>query len=208
MKINPICVLTAAFAMSALLAPPRADAADTPKLTMKDGWYVMFDGKTLDGWKTADNPESWKVENGTITGRGKRSHLFWMGMECTDCEFEAEVKLNHGGNSGMYFRADFGPGWPNGYESQVNNSHSDPVRTGSLYNIVKVFDKLVDDDTWWTQNIRAEGQHIVIKVNGKVVVDHMETKNLHTKGYLALQQHDPTGVVNYRNLRMRPIAKK
>ena len=122
--------------------------------------------------------------------------------------FRAEAKLNNGGNSGVCCRAEFGPRWTKGYESEVNNSPTDPVRTGSLYGIVKIFDKLVDDDTWWTQNIRAEGQHIVIKVNGKVVVDHMETKNLYTSGYLALQQHDPGSVVHYRNLRMRPIGKK
>jgi hypothetical protein len=170
-----------------------------------DGWIQMFDGKSLNGWKATERPENWTVVDGAIKGSGDRSHLFWMGQECGDCELKAEVKLNKGGNSGMYFRAQFGPGWPNGYEAQVNNSHTDPVKTGSLYNIVKVFDQLVKDDTWWTQHIIARGNHIVIKVNDKVVVDHKEVKNLHTKGYLALQQHDSGSVVHYRNLMMRPL---
>jgi hypothetical protein len=42
-------------------------------------------------------------------------------------------------------------------------------------------------------------------VNGKTVVDHHETKNLHSKGYLALQQHDPGSKVQYRNLMFRKI---
>jgi hypothetical protein len=42
----------------------------------KDGWISMFDGKTLDGWKAGDNPESWKVVDGAIVGNGQRSHLF------------------------------------------------------------------------------------------------------------------------------------
>jgi hypothetical protein len=170
-----------------------------------DGWITMFNGRTLDGWKATERPENWSVVDGAIKGSGDRSHLFWMGQECGDCEFKAEIKLNKGGNSGMYFRAKFGPGWPDGYEAQVNNSHTDPVKTGSLYNIVKVFDQLVKDDTWWTQHIVARGNHIIIKVNDKVVVDHKEVKNLHTKGYLALQQHDPGSVVHYRNLMMRPL---
>ena len=66
-------------------------------------------------------------------GDGERSHLFYMLHECQNCEFKAEVKINHGGNSGMYFRAKFGPEWPAGYEAQVNNTHSDWRRTGSLY---------------------------------------------------------------------------
>ena len=32
----------------------------------------------------------------------------------------------------MYFRVAFGPAWPKGYEAQVNSSHTDPVRSGSL----------------------------------------------------------------------------
>ena len=176
-----------------------------PPKAGKNGWVSMFDGKTLDGWKATEKPENWTVEDGTIAGKGERSHLFWMKEECVNCEFFAEVKLNKGGNSGMYFRAEFGPGWPKGYEAQVNNSHKDPVRTGSLYNMVKVFEQLVPDDTWWTQLITVKGNHITIQVNGKTVVDFVDEKNTFMKGYLALQQHDPGSRVNYKNLMFRKL---
>ncbi|MEJ7607345.1 MAG: DUF1080 domain-containing protein [Bryobacteraceae bacterium] len=171
-------------------------------------WVKMFDGKTLDGWKANEKPENWKVEDGAIVGRGDRSHLFWMKEECENCEFKAKVKLNKGGNSGMYFRAQFGEGWPKGYESQVNNSHKDPVKTGSLYNIVKNLEQLVPDDTWYTQHIIADGNHITIKVNDKVIVNHVEDKNQYAKGYLALQQHDPGTVVMYKDLMYRRLPAK
>jgi len=176
-----------------------------PPKAGKGGWVSMFDGKTLDGWKASEKPENWTVEDGTIAGKGERSHLFWMKEECTNCEFFAEAKLNKGGNSGMYFRAEFGPGWPKGYEAQVNNSHKDPVKTGSLYNMVKVFEQLVPDDTWWSQHIIVKGNHVTIQVNGKTVVDFTDDKNTHTKGYLALQQHDPGSKVNYKNLMYRKL---
>jgi hypothetical protein len=169
------------------------------------GWIQMFDGKTLNGWKANEKPESWKVVNGAIVGDGPTSHLFWMVRECENCEFEAEVKLNHSGNSGMYIRAAFGPGFPKGYESQVENTSPDPQKTGSLYNFVKIGEQLVQDDTWWTQRVTANGNHIVIQVNGKVVVDFIDKANTYMKGYLALQQHNPGSVVQYRNLRMRPL---
>ncbi len=169
------------------------------------GWIKMFDGKTLNGWKANDNPDSWKVEDGTLAGSGPRSHLFWMEKECVNCEFKAEVKINHGGNSGMYFRAQFAPGWPVGYEAQVNNTHSDWRRTGSLYRLSDVKEQLIPDDTWWTQHIIANGNHIIIKVNDKVVVDYVDEKNTYQKGYLALQQHDPGTKVWYRNLMYREI---
>jgi hypothetical protein len=195
--ILPLCALLAS-----------AFAQDKAPMPGKDGWVSMFDGKTLNGWKPTERPENWSVVNGSIVGKGERSHLFWMAEECVNCEFRAEVKLNKNGNSGMYFRAQFMTGWPNGYEAQVNNSHKDPKRTGSLYNIVNVFEQLVPDDTWWTQHIIAEDNHIVIKVNGKTVVDHVDEKRTHTKGYLALQQHDPGSVVEYRNLMFRKLPAK
>lgn len=186
------------FLLAALLLSSLAIAAD-------DGWIDMFDGKSLDGWKANEEPENWTVEDGQIVGRGSRSHLFWMKEQCGDCEFRAEVKISDHGNSGMYFRAKFMEGWPDGYEAQVNATHKDWKRTGSLYNFVDIKEQLVQPDTWYTQHIIAKGNHIIIKVNGKTVVDHIEQKNTHTKGYLALQQHDPGSTVHYRNLQMRPI---
>jgi len=117
MKTLPLGLIAAALMASCAIA------ADD-----KDGWISMFDGKTLTGWKANERPESWTVRDGAITGDGEASHLFWMVQECENCEFKAEVKISHGGNSGMYFRTAFGPGFPKGYEAQVNSSHTDPVR--------------------------------------------------------------------------------
>jgi hypothetical protein len=168
----------------------------------------MFDGQTLNGWKAGENDGSWSVKDAAIVGDGQRSHLFYMLEECENCEFKAQVKLNHSGNSGMYFRAAFGPGWPKGYETQVNNTSGDWRRTGSLYAISDVKEQLVPDDTWWTQHIIADGNHIIIKINDKVVVDYVDEKNTYQKGYLALQQHNPGSVVEYKDLMMRKLPGK
>jgi hypothetical protein len=171
----------------------------------KDGWISMFDGKTLNGWKANEHPESWKVVDGAITGDGVASHLFWMERECENCEFRAEVKLNHSGNSGMYFRTAFGPGFPKGYEAQVENTSPDPQKTGSLYGICRVTEQKIQDDTWWTQHIIAQGDHIIIKINDQVITDCTDPQKRYTKGYLALQQHNPGSIVQYRNLMMKPL---
>ena len=199
---RPDIVAGAALVLAACAFLSAQQGAPAPG---KDGWVRMFDGKTLDGWKAANNPESWKVVDGTITGDGPTSHLFWMVRECENCEFRAEVKLNLSGNSGMYVRAAFCPGFPKGYESQVENTSPDPQKTGSLYSFSRVTEQLIQDDTWWTQDVIARGNHIVIKVNDKVVTDFVEEKNTYTKGYLALQQHNPGSIVQFRNLMMRPL---
>jgi hypothetical protein len=194
MKFSKITIFLAAFALVLSAKHKKAD-----------DWIPMFDGSTLNDWKANEHPESWTVKNGSITGDGPASHLFWMKEKCFNCEFKAEVKINHGGNSGMYFRTAFGPGFPKGYEAQVDNTHADPVRTGSLYNFVKVFEQLIPDDTWWTQHIIVEGNHIQIFVNDKKTVDFTDEKNTFTDGYLALQQHNAGSVVEFKNLMMRHL---
>jgi len=181
--------------------------AAIPGLGADQGWISMFNGKDLDGWKANERPESWTAKDGAIVGDGEASHLFWMKEECGNCEFKALVKISDGGNSGMYFRTAFGPGFPKGYEAQVNSTHKDPVRTGSLYNFVKILDMLVPPDTWFTQHIVADGNHIQIFVNDKKVVDYVDEKNTYTKGYLALQQHNKGSVVMFKDLMFKPIVK-
>jgi hypothetical protein len=171
----------------------------------KYDWYPIFDGSTLEGWKANEHPESWTVKDGAIRGDGEASHLFYMDDKCVNCEFQADVRINHGGNSGMYFRTAFGPGIPAGYEAQVNSTHSDPVRTGSLYNFVNITDQLIPDDTWFHQHIIVDGNHIQIWVNGSRTVDFVDEKNTYTVGYLALQQHNKGSVVEFKNVAMREL---
>ena len=77
---------------------------------------------------------SWKVEGGVIHGSGRGSHLFSPRGDYKNFKFRAVVKISDKGNSGVYFRTKKGPGFPNGYEAQINSTDRDPVKTGSLYN--------------------------------------------------------------------------
>ena len=132
----------------------------------------------------------------------------------------AEVSVNDGGNSGMYFRTQFGPGFPKGYEAQINSTHRDTIRTGSLYpsfgppkedrDKVIVTKQLVKPNEWLTQEVIARGNHIVIKVNGETTVDYVDKKNTYKKGHFALQGHDPGTVVKFRKIEVieLPASKK
>jgi hypothetical protein len=197
---------TIVFTSLALMLPLMA--ADKPAKPGK--WVKMFNGKDLKDWKAGQKPEVWTVvkEDGksAIRGKGPMSHLFWMKEACEDCEFKADFKIMDGSNSGMYFRAEFGPSWPKGYEAQVNATHKDPVKTGSLYNFVKNLESPTKPGEWGTQHIIAQGNHIIIKVNDKVIVDFVDEKKTYMKGYLALQQHDPGSTVYFRNLMFRKLA--
>jgi hypothetical protein len=193
-----ICAAAAALTLTA------ADKAAKP-----GKWVKMFNGKDLTGWKANENQDSWTVEKldklKVLKGSQKVSHLFWMVEECGNCEFKADVRIMDKANSGMYFRTAFGPGFPKGYEAQVNATHTDPIKTGSLYNFHKNLESPSQPGEWFTQHIIVQGNHIIIKVNDKVITDYTDTKNTFTKGHLALQQHDPKSVVYYKNLMYRKL---
>jgi hypothetical protein len=181
--------------------PPGKPVDAKPDAT---GWLPLFDGKTLSGWQARDKGR-WTVDaEGVLVGEGPVGHLFSPNTY-TNLEFEAQIKLNHKGNSGMYIRTAMGNGFPKGYETQVENTSSDPQRTGSLYGFCKVAEQLVQDDTWWTQHVIAIGNRIIVKVNDKIVVDYVDEKNTYKFGHLALQQHNEGSVVMYKNLKVRPL---
>jgi hypothetical protein len=98
-------------------------------------------------------------------------------------------------NGGIYFHTAFAEkGWPSkGYECQVNASHSDARKTGSLYGVVDVLalapgqdapaDSLLShfmekapntDDEWFDHEISVQGKTITLKVNGKTMVEWTE----------------------------------
>lgn len=211
-EMTVIALFSASVLIPTLSAAENTDAKDTkPALTAKQekkakkGWVQLFDGKTLSGWEAMDQGR-WTVNpEGVIVGEGPVGHLF-SPNQYTNLEFKAEVKLNHSGNSGMYIRAAKSKGFPPGYETQVENTSPDPQRTGSLYNFSKVTEQLVQDDTWWTQHVIAIGNHIIVKINDKVVTDYVDTKNTYKSGYLALQQHNEGSVVMYKNVMVKALS--
>ena len=205
--------LTAAALFTFFLASP-AGAEDKKD----DGWKQLFNGKDLTGWKThPDDKAKWEVKDGCIVGTGPAGHLFSERGDYENFQFRIEAKINDKGNSGQYFRATFAKAFPPGYEAQINSTHSDPIRTGSLYPDYRdkysndekkkmvVFEQLVKPDEWFTQEVIAVGNHIIIKVNGKTTVDFVDEKNRHTKGHFAIQQHNQGSEVTIRKAEVKEL---
>ncbi len=70
--------------------------------------------------------------------------------------FKAEVKINDHGNSGMYFRSPTNGGnFSEGYEAQIDSTHRDPIRTGSIYGFLHIYKQLVPPDTWFTYEVEC-----------------------------------------------------
>ena len=70
--------------------------------------------------------------------------------------FRAEVKINDHGNSGMYFRCPTNDGdFSKGYEAQIDSTHRDPIRTGSIYGFLHIYKQIVPPDTWFTYEVEC-----------------------------------------------------
>lgn len=184
-------------------------------------WQSFFDGKTLNGWKVGDNAGTFTIENGSIVANGDVAHLFYDGPVADhnfkNFEFKAEVMTTPGSNAGIYFHTAFQQGgWPaKGYEMQVNNTHTDWRKTGSLYGIDDVKEVYVKDNEWYTEHIIVQGKRVTIKINDKTVVDYTEPADLQRKGgdsfrvlsrgTFALQGHDPKSKVYFKNLQVKVL---
>ncbi|MBN8676562.1 MAG: DUF1080 domain-containing protein [Chitinophagales bacterium] len=187
----------------------------------KREWVALFDGRTLDGWKAGANASSFSVVDGSIMVNGNVAHLFYNGPvqqhDFKNFEFKADVMTMPGSNSGIYFHTLYQESsWPKkGYEVQVNNSHTDWRRTGSLYAIQDVRETYVKDSVWYTERIRVKGKHISVFINNKQVVDYTEPEDvkrdkgmegrLLSSGTFALQGHDPKSKVFYKNIMVKVL---
>jgi hypothetical protein len=206
-------VLAGVAALAVLPAAARDDTTATD-----NGFVQLFNGKDLTGWKThPDDHAQWAVEDGLLVGRGTKGHLFSERGDYENFVYRVEAMINDHGNSGQYFRAQFGKTFPKGYEVQINSTHGDKIRTGSLYpdgrdgysaadkKQMIVLDQLHKPDEWFTQEAIVVGNYFVILVNGKKTVEFVDKKNRYTKGHFALQQHDPGTVVKFRKIEVKEL---
>jgi hypothetical protein len=210
-----------AIILSLLVAlASSAIAQDKNSKPIKEkGFKTIWDGKTFDGWKIAE-PEknSWSIQDGAIVARGQRSHLFYIGdsKPFVNFELKVEVMTEPKSNGGIYFHTAWQEtGWPkNGFEVQVNQSHGDWKKTGSLYDVVNVKENYAKDNEWYTYHIIVKDKHVTVKVNDQKVVDWEQPADrepgkdfvrMLDKGTFAFQAHDPGSVIRYRHIRVKRL---
>jgi hypothetical protein len=215
-------IIGAIAAGMCILSCGRLIADDKPAPDA-DGFYQLFDGKTFDGWKVGANPETFKVEDGVIVVNGKGpAHLFYEGPvnnhDFKNFHLKAVVKTFPHANSGIYFHTEYQEkGWPDkGFEAQVNATHTDPKKTGGLYNVKDVMNNAPNKDgQWFTYEIIVEGKHVTLKIDGKTTCDWTQPDDwkgpekmpgrVLDHGTIALQGHDPGSKVMYKSVAIKPL---
>jgi hypothetical protein len=202
------------LALSSLIIASHSWAAD-----VEPGFTSLADGKSFNGWKPAEeNKDTWKIEDGAFVAHGNRCHLFYVGDQAPFKNFDLKVDVmtEPNSNGGIYFHTKYQErDWPRaGFECQVNNTHSDWIKTASLYGLVNIAQSPAQDNKWWTQEIIVKGNSVTVLIDGKRVFEYNEPAGAQpgkdfarklSEGTFALQGHDPKSVVRYKNIRVKRL---
>ena len=187
----PVTVLMLALASTALASPASAQE-----------WMTLFDGSSLDGWRTLGNA-NWKLGDGAVsadTGSG-----FLVSSESYgDFELRVEFWVDEPANSGIYMRCQDPEQFTDRtcYEANIFDTRADQTyRTGGVVHLAAPSAVINTGGQWNTYLIRAEGQRLIVTLNGTQLVD--VTDDQFNEGPFGLQY--AAGVVRFRNVQIREL---
>jgi hypothetical protein len=202
---------------AAVWAAP-AGSGDPNMLTPQEsaqGWKLLFDGKTLDGWQQMGGTQ-WKVENGVLVPSGKYGWLATTG-DYTNFMLKADFRTSAANlNSGIFLRRgrDEKDSHQIGYELQIRDeqpgdkpydgkptNHSG-YYTGSFSGHLKSHNepKIVLNQ-WHTFEVTAQGDHFIVLYDGTKVLDANQSE--FTKGAIGLQYTGQN--VEFRSIKVKPL---
>lgn len=194
-----------------------------------EGWELLFDGRTLDGWRSwrGGEIEGWEVVDGALARTGPGGDLVSERI-FRDFELELEWRIAQGGNSGIFFHVADGHDhvWETGPEMQVLDSETHPdgldARTSAGANYAlhaPPFDAAKPVGTWNRARLTVRGGHVTHWLNGHRLLDYelespewealvarskfasMPAYGRAGEGRLALQDHGDR--VEFRDVRVR-----
>ncbi len=185
---------------------------------------VLFDGKTLEGWE--GNEKVWRVKDGAIVGGSMegnlRSEFLATTKKYTNFVLKIEYKLTGTEgfvNGGVQIRSERVKNPPNemsGYQADLGAGYSGALYDESRRN--KVLAKPEPEDLkkiekvgeWNSYEIRCEGTHVLLKLNGVVTVDYTEKEEgIAQTGFIGLQIHGGAkSEAAYRNISIEELPAK
>ncbi len=228
------CMTMMTFAFAAGPASAQRASSQPPNTLSakekKQGWKLLFDGKTLKGWRVygRKGTKGWEVKDGAMFLKGRGGDLMTVD-KFGDFEFMIDWKFVKGNNSGIIYRVKEVAGKPSyitGPEMQVM-SQSPKQKLGknsggSLYDMyAPSTNAFKGEDGWTTYKVVCRGNHIEQWVNGVKVVDceigskewnerYAKSKWKNNKlfasqpnGHIALQDHG--GSILFRNAKVRQL---
>ena len=214
-RIQIVCALGLACGLMPFVSPvasPTVSAADEP------GYRSLFNGTDLAGWD--GDTTLWKVADNTIVGDSpgiKHNQFLCTKEEFGDFELKLEFRVKDGGgNTGVQFRTKKLPNTTevSGYQADLGEKYWGCLYDESRRNKVLVqaapeLEPVLKKSDWNEYTIRAERDHITLKINGVTTVDYKEADaDIARSGIVALQVHSGGPMrVDFRNIRIKPLGK-
>jgi len=237
------------IALLTLTALQGADNALT-KQEKSDGWILLFDGKTLDGWDSTNTPPAgggqgggnkggankggrppaaqpgaapavgsnprpcsspiglaavpsgashWEGLHGLLTPRGEPAGYLTSKGEFKDFVLRVDFRTGEDTNSGVFVRS---PGGTGGYEVQIWKAQPQGYNTGSIVGTAKTDQEYKFIPGQWNHyEITADGDHLVVVLNGTKTLDVHDSK--FPQGRIRLQyQKYP---IEFKNIKLKMI---
>ncbi len=143
-----------------------------------DGWTLLFDAQSLDGWITSDGqPSQRPVEDGTINPHGSGGYMLVYHEPQEDFIFRCDFKISPKCNSGIFVRTaslEPRPGKDvgfNGLEIAIDDTEGHGYHdTGAIYDLASPTKNAMRPAGEWNQiEITCRGNVIEVALNGEQV---------------------------------------
>jgi hypothetical protein len=230
LNLKTLCLL---ISIMWLLQPANTKAQAPKKASADSGWKQLFNGKDLVNWKHVGKG-TYILEDSMLHGKGGMGLLYYKKEKFSNCTIRVVYKMQkENSNSGVFIRIPIEPleEWMPvfyGYEVQIDNhpersDEDDTHITGTLYSLTKPLAKPGKPGPQWnTMEITLDGPRTIIYVNGEKVTDYTEgqptperkfdfepMKGIRVnEGYIGLQNHGTDDVVYFKEIAVKPLAKK
>ena len=144
----------------------------------KEGWALLFDGKSLRGWKTSSaHPSKVPVEEESINPHGCGGYMMIHEKIWSDFALALDFKISKGCNSGVFVRTyplTARPGKDvgfNGIEIAIDDTTTAGYHdTGAIYDLVKPSRNAMKPAGQWNHMVIAcTGPTLAVEINGAIV---------------------------------------
>jgi hypothetical protein len=186
-------------------AAPETAPLDTVHYSLinEPTWVTLFAGQDLSQFDVVGGA-NWQIVGDVVESTSGEAGFLVTRGHYGDVQVQAEFWTSADANSGIFMRCQdpAQPGAASCYEVNIFDQRPDQTyRTGGIVDFAEPMAQIDAADQWNTFDIVMDGDHLMVTMNGTVVVDTNDAT--FANGPIAFQWS--AGTVRFRNLKLRPL---